>query len=205
MNDLQKCTSFLFLWRLINKNGLDGFVEDKLEVLAGPRAALDVLDRLDPIFQLLTTSSCDDAVALLLERLEDVGVLARVELRPDQDDRDLRRVVHDLGVPLGDDVVVRDGAGDREADQEDLRGRVAERAELVVLLLPGRVPERKLDRPRAGRERHDVVVKDGRDVILGELLDRVGDEQARLSDRAVADDNKLDGRWFFAHRGSISY
>lgn len=69
---------------------------------------------------------------------------------------------------LVEDVVQRVGAVDGEADKDQVRLRVGERAQAVVLLLPGRVPERQLDNLAAGAvdRVRDVVLKDGRDVFL---------------------------------------
>ena len=43
------------------------------------------------------------------------------------------------------DVVERGRVVDREADEQHVRLGVAERAQPVVLLLPGRIPQRELD------------------------------------------------------------
>lgn len=51
----------------------------------------------------------------------------------------------DLGDPLLLDVVERVGRVDGEADEDDVRVRVGEGSESVVVLLSGGIPERQLD------------------------------------------------------------
>jgi hypothetical protein len=90
--------------------------------------------------------------------------------------------VHHLGVPLGRHVLERDRIDDREADEEDVGVGVRQRAQSVVLLLAGCVPEAELDRLVAGRQVDDVVVEDGGNVVLGKAVVGVSDEKARFAD-----------------------
>jgi hypothetical protein len=53
--------------------------------------------------------------------------------------------VKDLGDPLLLDVVERVGRVDREADEDDVRVRVREGTETVVVFLTGGIPEGELD------------------------------------------------------------
>ena len=66
------------------------------------------------------------------------------------------------------DILERVRAVDGEADKDQVRLGVRERAQPVVLLLPGRVPQGQLDRLTGGRVYGvgDVVFEDGRDVFL---------------------------------------
>ena len=65
-------------------------------------------------------------------------------------------------------VFERVRAVDGEADKDEVGFGVREWAEPVVLLLPGRVPERQLHRLTGWRGYRvgDVILKDGRDVFL---------------------------------------
>ena len=114
------------------------------------------------------------------------------------------------------DVFQRIGAVDGEADEQQVRLRVRERPQPVILLLAGCVPQCKLD-PFSGPlvfDLGDVIFKDGWHVFLqaesmAESRGRgnsshlwkdalaVTDEQTRLATSAVANDDKLlgVGRW----------
>ena len=69
------------------------------------------------------------------------------------------------------DVLKRVGAVNGEADKYEVGLGVGERAEAVVLLLAGRVPEGQLDRLASWGVGGvgDVVLKNGRDVFLRSL------------------------------------
>ena len=68
--------------------------------------------------------------------------------------------------------------------------RASER-DTYIFLLTGRIPEAELDGLVAGREVDDVVVEHGRDVVLGEAVVGVRDEQAGLTHSTVADHDEL--------------
>ena len=91
------------------------------------------------------------------------------------------------------DVLEGRGGDDAEADEEDVRLGVGERAQAVVVLLAGRVPQAEVNRLAVHHDVGRVVVKDGRDVLAREGVGRVGDEQARLAHGAVAHNHTLDG------------
>jgi hypothetical protein len=60
---------------------------------------------------------------------------------------------------LGPDVLVARRADEREADQEHVRLRVRERAETVIVLLAGRIPEAERDRLAVDHHVRRVVVE----------------------------------------------
>lgn len=64
------------------------------------------------------------------------------------------------------DVVQRIRRVDGEADQDDVRVRVGQRAQTVVVLLTGRIPQRKLDMLAIDLDIGDVVLEDGGNVDL---------------------------------------
>ena len=69
--------------------------------------------------------------------------------------------------------------------------RVAERAQTVVVLLTGGVPESQADGLVVDHDTRRVVVEDGRDVLAREGVGGVGDEQTCLADSTVTGDNAL--------------
>jgi hypothetical protein len=94
-------------------------------------------------------------------------------------------------------VVERVGRVDGEADEDDVRVGVAERAQAVVVLLAGRVPQRKLDVFAVDLDVRDVVLEHRRDVDLARdqlpatapLLGLC----AHLGERALAEDDQQAG------------
>ncbi len=73
-------------------------------------------------------------------------------------------------------VVERIRRIDGEADQNHMRIRIGQRAQAIIVFLPGRIPERQLDVFAVHFDIGDVVLKHGRDVHLDvDLL--VDDEQ----------------------------
>ena len=71
----------------------------------------------------------------LVQMYEDVHVVAKVRLSPDQNDGRGRVAGSDLRDPLGGDVVEGDGVDEAEAEDEDVHMGVAQRAEVAELLL----------------------------------------------------------------------
>jgi len=65
------------------------------------------------------------------------------------------------------DVVERIGRVDGEADENDMRIGVGERAETVVIFLAGSIPEGELDVFAVNLDVGNVVLEDGGDVDLG--------------------------------------
>ncbi len=65
------------------------------------------------------------------------------------------------------DVVQRVGRVHGEANQDDVRVRVGQRAETIVVLLAGGIPERQLDVLAVDLDIGHVVLEDGGDVDLG--------------------------------------
>ena len=141
------------------EGGQDGLVEDVLEALLGEGRTLDVLDGLELARQLLALVDGDDALLVLGQLLDGGGVVAQVDLRADQQEGRLLAVVRDLGHPLLFDVLERRRRHHREADEEDVRLRVAERPQPVVVLLAGRVEQAQRVRLAADHHRHRVVVE----------------------------------------------
>ena len=127
------------------------------------RRALHVSHRPDPFGHLEPLRPRNRRQSLLLELGDDVGIVPQVDLVPHQDDGHARTVVRDLRVPLLLDVVEGDGADDGEAGEKDIRLRVGEGAESVVVLLPGRVPQVEADELAVDARVFGIVIKPARD------------------------------------------
>lgn len=93
---------------------------------------------------------------------------------------------------LGLNVVKTRRRNDTEADQENVRLGVAERAQAIVVLLTGGIPETQADGLVVDHDAGGVVVEDGGDVLAGESVGGVGDEQAGLADGTVAGDDAFE-------------
>lgn len=78
----------------------DGLVEHTLEVALGQGGALQVLVGLDLLGAEKGLVVRHGIHALLAQGFESRGVFPEIELRSDEDDGDVGRVVIDLGVPL---------------------------------------------------------------------------------------------------------
>ena len=78
----------------------DGLVEHALEVALGQGGALQVLVGLDLLGTEKGLVVRYGVHAFLAQRFERRGVFPEIELRSDEDDGDVGRVVIDLGVPL---------------------------------------------------------------------------------------------------------
>jgi hypothetical protein len=168
------------------QNRTDSLVKDALQVSLGQGRALKVLvgaDFLGANKRLLVRHRLH---ALLAQGLESSGVLTEIELGADKDDGNVGGVMFDLGMPLCLDVVERRRADDGKADQEDIGLGVRKRAKSVIIFLAGRIPKTETDRLAIDHNAGRVVVKDCGDVLAGEGVGGVGDEQTCLADSTVA-------------------
>jgi hypothetical protein len=183
----------------------DYLVEDVLQLVLGQRRALDVLDGSELPGHPLASITGDRRHLLLCKLVSHGSVVAEIDLGADDEARDTGAVVVDLGKPLFPDVFKAGRGGYAEADEEDVGLRVGERPEAVVVFLSGRVEEaqsvrlvanpgsvntsRRLPAERNLHDRDGIVVEDSRHVLGGELVGRVGNEQAGLSNSSVTDDH----------------
>jgi hypothetical protein len=120
----------------------------------------------------------------LVQLLDGLLVEAQILLAANQDDGQALAEVQDLGDPLGAllaaaahraalwethlllYVVERIGRVDGKADQDNVGVGVGERAETVVILLAGGIPEGELDVLAIDLDIGDVVLEDSGDVDL---------------------------------------
>ena len=160
----------------------DGVVEDALEALLGEGGALDVLVGPELAREGFPLFVVDGLSAFLLEAGDGVGVVPEVELRAHEDEGHAGRVVVDFRVPLGANVLEGRGVRDGEAEQEDVRLRVRQGPQAVVVLLARRVPETQVDGLSVDHHVRRVIVKHRRNVLSGKRVRRVRDQQARFTD-----------------------
>lgn len=174
------------------KHGANGLVEDGLEALLGERGALQILDGGDLLGHGQSLRIGDRRQLLVLELLNRLFVVAQIELGAHKDDGHVVAMVTHLGEPLGAHVLEGSGIHQREADEEHVRLRIRERAQAIVVLLPGRIPQAQVDGLRVDHHIGRVVVEHGGNILAGEGVGGVADQQARLAHGAVANNNTLD-------------
>lgn len=144
------------------------------------------------------------------ELLTNTGVIAQIRLGADDQAGDTRAVVVDFGEPFFANVLKRGGRGDGEADEEDIRLRVGQRAQPVVVLLSSSIEEAERIRfiadpgfrfPSGGvlfsfslgrgvvgnnlHHGHGVVVEHGGHIFRGELVGCVRDEKTGFADCTI--------------------
>lgn len=150
----------------------NGLIKHALQVALRQCRALQVLVGLDLLGHLQRLLVRDGGHLLRTEGLVGCRVILQIELGTHQDDRHAGRVVLDLRVPFRLDVVEGRRADDGEADQEHIGLRVGQRAQAVVVLLAGGIPEPEADRATINHHTGGVVVEPGEtestDVLFGE-------------------------------------
>lgn len=173
------------------QRGQDGLVEYVLESFLRQRRALHVLDRLQLLGQLLALLQRNRFLLVLGQLLQRTLLIAQIDLRTDQQERRLLAVVRYLRDPLFFDVLKRAGTDDGEAHQKYVRLRIGQRPQSIVILLTSGIKQAQRVRLAADHDRDGVVVEHGRHVLRGELVGRVRDEQAGLTDGTVAHHHAL--------------
>lgn len=160
---------------------------------------LDLLRNLNGLFVL------DGSHLLLPQALPRGLVVSQIKLRANKNDGNAGRVMLNLGVPLGLDVVERRRADDGEADEEHVGLRVGQRAQTIVILLTSGIPQTQTDGLTVDHDVGRVVVEHCRDVLAGEGVGGIRDQKACLSDGTVAGDNALQGlrRGCSSHCGGV--
>lgn len=71
--------------------------------------------------------------------------MSQVELRGDEDQRNIRTEVTDLSAPFQANVLETRAVVDGEADEDGVRAAVGDGAKAVVVLLASRIPQHQLD------------------------------------------------------------
>lgn len=130
--------------------------------------------------------------SLGLKLTNHVLVISQVHLGTNEDDGDTRGVVLDFRPPFGFNVVKRVGGDDGETNEEDIGLRVRQRAKSVIIFLASGIPKAQVHGATIDHDVGRVVVKDGGDVFSGEGIGGVRDEEASLTDGAIADYDTLN-------------
>ena len=143
-------------------------LKDFANTLAGLGRALEVTNGTNLLGNSHTLLSRDGALAGLAQLLDNLGIVTKILLASNEDDRKVLAEVKHLGNPLLLDVVERVGRVDSEADEDNVRVRVRERTQTVVVFLTGGIPEGKLHMAAIDLDIGNVVLEDGGDVDLGE-------------------------------------
>lgn len=137
--------AFGLLWlllcvRVLNASN-DGRVKDLFEVLLSQGRALDVGGGFDLLGTQLRRLLGHRFLFALVQLNEDFDIFSEIRLSSNEDDGGFGAVAPDLGHPLLRDVLEGGGADHTEAQQEDVRIRVAERPESVELILQPKHPK----------------------------------------------------------------
>ena len=207
---------------------LDRLIKHALQIPLRQGRALEVLDRLDLLGHLHGLLVLYRLHLTLSQLLLHLRVVAQVELGADEDDGHAGRMMFYFGVPLWKqsvtsshvilecqchsvrkavpylrlNIVKTRRADNAEADQEDVRLRVAQRPKPIIVFLSRRVPQAQADGLVVHHHARAVVVEDGRDVLAGEGVGGVGDEQTGFADGSVACDDAFERlRCGCGHRG----
>lgn len=147
--------------------------------------AFHVLDGADLLGHLHSLLVGDGCLTLGAELLDGLGLLTQIELGSSEDDRGVGAVVGDLREPLGAYVLEGGRVGDGVGDEENVRLRVGEGTETIVVLLSGSIPKTQVDGLSVDHDVCAVVIEDGGDVLSRERVRRVRDQQASLTDGSV--------------------
>jgi hypothetical protein len=167
-------------------NDADSLVEHGLETLLGEGRALHVLDGSDFLGHLHALLVGDGGLTLGTELLNGLLVLAKIELGTSEDDGGVGAVVRDLREPLGANVLEGGRVDDRVSDQEDISLGVGQGTKAIVILLTSSIPKTKVDGLAVDHDVSRVIVKDGGDVLTGEGVCSVRDQQTSLTDGSVS-------------------
>jgi hypothetical protein len=149
-----------------HESGACGMLENLTDTLVGLGGALKVLVGADLLANLLTLLGRNRLLASLPQLLNSLLVVTQILLASNEDDRQTLAEVQNLGDPLLLNVVKGVRRVNSEADQNDMRVGVRERAKTVVILLASSIPKGQLNVLAIDFDIGDVVLEDGGDVDL---------------------------------------
>lgn len=143
-------------------------LEDLCDTLVGLGGTFEVVVGADDLLDMLTLLLADRLLGSLCKLRDSLGVISEILLAADKDDGEVGTEVKNFGDPLLLHVVQGIGRVDGEADQDDMRIGIGERAETVVVLLTSRIPQGKLNMLSINVDIGDVVLENSGDVHLRE-------------------------------------
>jgi len=174
------------------QRGADGFVKNGFETLLSERRALEVLHGSNRSRHLAGIIVGNGSQAFRCKLGFGLWVVTQIALGANQDDGHARGMVLNLGPPFRLDVVERSGADDGEANQEDIRLRVREGTQSVIILLAGGIPQTQVDGLAIHHHVRGVVIKHSGNVLARERVGSVRDEKTCLTDGTISDHDTLD-------------
>jgi len=172
-----------------DERGSGGVLEDFPDALFRLGGALEIGDGVDGFGHALALVALQRRLVHLLQFPLRVLVVSKILLVAHEDDRHVRAKVTHFRRPLLRDVLQAVRRVDREAHENHVRVRIRERSKTIVVLLAGGVPQGELNLTAVDFDVGDVVLEDGGDVDLWELVFREDDEEARLSTGSVSHDH----------------
>lgn len=116
-------------------------IENILELVLGQGGALDVLDGTQLLGHTVPVLLANRLHLLTRQLFADTGVIAQIGLRTDDQARNTRAVVVDLGEPFLAHVFKRRRGSHGKANQKDIGLGVRQRAETIVILLSGSIEQ----------------------------------------------------------------
>jgi hypothetical protein len=168
-----------------------GVLKHLTNTLVGLGGALQVLVGANLLANLLALFRRDGLLASLPELLDRLLVVSQILLATNKDDGETLAEVKHLRDPLLLDVVERVRRVDSKANQNDMRVRVGQRTEAVVIFLASSIPKGELDVLAINLDIGNVVLEDGGDVDLREGTLGENNQQTGLTAGTVTDDDEL--------------
>jgi hypothetical protein len=189
---LEESAVALLLGSGLVEGSADGLVEDGLETFLGEGRALEVLHGTDFFGAGCRLVVGNHVQTLGLQLGDHTLVVAQVRFGSDQDDGDTRGMVLNFGPPLRLDVLEGVRRDDGEGDEEDVGLGVGQRAETIVVFLAGGIPQTEVDGLAIHHHVGRVVIEHSGDVLAGEGIGSVRDQEACLADSSVTNNDTLD-------------
>jgi len=174
------------------ESSTDGLIEHSLQALLRQSAALQILHSANGLGHLKRALLADHVQAFAGELRGRGLIVSQIGLGADEDDRHVGRVVLNLRVPLRLHVLERGRRDDGEAHQKAVRLRVRQRAQSVIVLLTCSVPQAEVDRLAVQHDVGAVVVGHSGNVLAGEGIRCVRNQQTCLTDSTITNDDALD-------------
>lgn len=151
---------------LLYKGSASSMLKDLPDTLARLGTAFQVADSTDLGSNRHTFFGGHRALAGLAQFLNDLGVVTKIFLATDKNDGQVLAEVKHLRDPFFLDIVETVRGVNGKADKDHMRVRVGKRAQTVVVLLAGGIPQGKLNMTAIHFDIGHVVLKDSRHIHL---------------------------------------